>query len=528
MYETGAAAIQRSPVKLVQINLDTAEYPGIDELHSDSFVPLGARVYASITDIDIAPIRATPSKGLGYRGQLVVTFQDFADGRLGTYFGRYLAKNPYYLDRELILFDGFEPIDGVLDLANFKRRTYFIKSIDAGSSAGLIKIKALDILSLLDEDQAIIPPELRLKLNADITDVQTGAVAITNAPSWPSYLSHIRIEEEIISVNSSVVDTVTLGNRAQFGTEAREHSLSEKVTVCYVQEDINVVSLIYELITEFTNISPAFIDLAGWTTEAQDFLAGEDVDIVISKPTAVKNIIERLVEQAYINIWWDDENQLIRLKAIRPNLSQTVRLNTEQHILAGSHTIKSNQSDAINEVWVYYSRINWAKDDNKPENYTDAYIYVDIEAQAGLGTRKVHQIFADSIRTQASATKLALRTVSQSKAGSKEMRFHLDYQHATVKVGDVVIIESYLNQGVDGNTVAQSYLITEKEIAQTSVAFRAVASGFAIDNVRSNYALIAPNDLPDYASASQDQRNRYAYIADENNEVGGDLAYTLL
>lgn len=558
----------------------------LPQKHCDGNSPIGEGIYPTIKSIDTTPVKATPLKGLGYRGKVTIKMVDFPLDN-GTYFGRLIGSNPYYLDRPLKLYDGFWSEGDNFDLAaDFQEKLYFIKSIDGPSDKGVVTVEAVDILSKLDSDQAIAPKEYELFLRTEIlkenpTDVttpaldasETGNVVFTNGDKLPkgviiitvvselltvecdgtttvNILSrggggatthaagdpvvvsgliqidigsgetiatgtyHIRVDDEIISVVRSAGNTWSIGLRGEFGTEIADHDLDESVTLCHVIENENVVDVLYDLIDQYSGISVTdYITLSDWQQERDDNLQDAYIDLVISESMSLKEIIEELTSQTYTLIWWDDVVQKIKLKSIGPNIGAVKQITHTDHILNAGHRVRTSQAKAINEVWVYYTRRDWSVDREKPSNYKNLYIYIDTEAQANLGVRKVKKIYADSIRTQATASKISKRYVSQNKTGYRTMYFRLDPADAAdLSIGDAIDITTDLEQDIDGNPVTRNYLITLKDDESGYVSFQADSTGFLVGE-SSRYRLVAPNTVPSFTNATTEEIENYVFIA---------------
>ncbi len=589
-YQDDVNSGLRNPLTIVKLELDTTITDGGTEYHCDGTVPLGQTFYPSIESIDFAPIRATPLKGLGYRGQLRIKFKDFPDQTNGTYFGRLLGSNPYYLDRKIKIYNGFYNYGDTFSISNFIERTYFLKSIDGPSDKNIVTFECVDILSKLDGDQAIVPTEYEMNLRGGLLkdaitgvtcpaldDSTTDTFTFTNGDKIPNGSNYIVIDSEIIKVfangttsvnitgraqqgttaashssgasvtlsswvelesstgtfptgnvtlriNDEIVngtmssDDCNITSRAQYGSEAGDHERYDKVVDCYVKDNVNVVDVLYELIDDYTEIdATTYITQADWNQERDDFLASETIDLVVSESTSVKEVIEDLTSQTYLLMWWDDINQKIRLKSIGPNIASTTQIDYRQHILDVNHRVRTSQLKAINELWVYYNRRDWSNDDEKPKNYQDLFIKIDVDAQTDLGVRKVKKLFADSVRTEATAIKISQRYIAQNKEGYRTITFSLDPVHATIEVGDVIDITSDLDQGSDGNPTTRSYLVVEKEDKGHRIDFKAEATGF-LTGESTLYALIAPNSMDNYTLASTDDQDTYAFIADSADD----------
>jgi hypothetical protein len=529
------AKLARQPFTIVQLELDNTISTGGAEYHCSGRSPLGQLFYSSIPEngFDPTPTRMDVGSGLGFRGTVRVAFDDFAFGGAGTYFGRLLAANPYYLDRKLKLYTGF--FDGVtFDWANFKEHLYFIKRIDGPDSKGRVTIQAADLLTLLDEDQARTPTTPNAKLASTLTAGATGTINIGDNTDFSTTGGTAQINDEFVAYSGvSGADSIIITARAQYGTTAAGHDADDAVSPCYSYSGENVVDVIYDLIDQFSPIDVStYINLTDWEDERDNYLAGDAVTGIVTAGTPIKDKIESLCSQAMISVWWDDEDQEIKLKAVGPSVTPSASLNKTEHILNVGEKPQRDPSKAITEVWVYYGRKNHADDEEEPRNYASLYITPDAEATAGHGKPKVKKIFATDIPDSGTSTvnKLSSRLLSQYSQGENLYTFRLDVKDSGLKTGQLVDVATDLIQGTDGLPTTNSFLVIERDqLTPTVFQYKAQFTGFLTG---APYRLIAPNTLSgtDYTAASAAQRGKYGFIADTSTEEfsNSDPAHLIL
>lgn len=528
-YETDAARIDRKPLTVVSLLLDnTFDGTGFERF-SDSSVPLGETFEPCVERINYSPTKITEA-GLGYRCTVNVTFQDFAhpDGK-GTYFGRLIGMNPYYIDRRLLIDRGFDHFPFSFD--NMKRGLYFIKKIEGPDENGKVRITAADILTKLDGDQAVWPPVTYGNLAASLSSSATGSINIGDNTNFGAS-GHAIIDSEIVSYSALTGGTsITISARGRFGTEAVAHDAGAPVRMVATDTATNVVDKIYNLINYASPIDAAtYINQSDWDDERDAYLASDIVYGVVTEPTAVKDTITQLCKQFNIAVWWDDEEQYIKIKAIGPTIGAPVHINNKNHILNVGHSISRDQSKALSQVWVYYAKMDHSAG-NSAENFQYIYAYQDsgIEGEDGLGQPSIEKIQADFIPASgtSSASKTATRRASQRKTGVIECKFRLDVRDATLKVGDGVQITSDLIQGADGEPATALYMVTERAREDTYVSYSAIAIGV---EVGSRYGYVAPNSTANYTSATDAQRARYTWIASATTGElsNGDSAYLMI
>lgn len=529
-YETEAATFQRISFTVVEIDFDNVINPGGTEYFCNGNVPLGTQMFPVLESISYSPTKITES-GLGYRVTVNLTLKDFPHpSGVGTYFGRLLGANPFYIDRRITVWRGFENWAG-FSFSNMKKGLYFIKKIDGPDDRGFVRITAADVLTLLDGDQAQYPPPSYGALAASLTNSATGSINIGDNTNIIAG-TYVSIDDEICSVSGTTSTThITLSGRGLFGTTAVAHDAGATVRRIAHIPSTNVVDYIYSLIQNGTPIDEAtYINLTQWQAERDTYLVSDVAYGVIKEPTPVKQTISKICKEFNIAIWWDDETQLIKLKAIGPTIAPVVKLNTTQHILEDGEQLIRDQSRALSQVWINYGKRDHSGGDDLP-NYAETFIYSDptIEGASGLGKPMIEKINADYI--PASGTGTASRTTSrmaaQRKFGVIEYKFRLDVKDATLSVGDPIEVTTEKIVGSDGYPVPTNMMITERARKETWVEYGAIVTGIEVGN---RYGVIAPAGTPDYTSATTEQKAKYVWIASSatNQLSNGDAAYKML
>lgn len=524
-YASDAASITRQPLTIVEIGFDNVISPSGVERFTDGNVPIGQTFEPCLDDIQYSPTKITDA-GLGYRCTTTISLQDFPHpSGVGTYFGRLIGANPYYVDRLITVYRGFE--HSAFSLSNMKKAVYFIKKIDGPDEKGRVRITGADPLTLLDGDQAQMPLPSSGSLASGISNSFTGSIDIGDATNIAG--GYAIIDSEIVSYTHTSGSLINITARGQLGTSAEAHDAEAPVrAIQYI--DGNVVSFIYGAIWFFSEIDVStYITLADWEFQRDTYLALESAYGVVLEPTPLKDTITKLCKQFNIAIWWDDEAQKIKLKALGPTLGASAQINTRDHILNVGHSVTRDQSKAISQVWIYYEKIDQSKGEDAT-NFKSVYAYADGSIEGSTGLRKpiIEKLYGEFIPGSgtASASKTASRISAQRKKGVIECKFRLDVRDATLAVGDGVEITTDLLQGADGNPVPTNFMVTERARKDSWVEYVAIATGIEIGN---RYGVICSNSMADYTSASTADRNVYAWICNDAGEMSNsDSGYLIL
>lgn len=241
----------------VDYTKDTKEYKFCQPRSS---LPRGENMFPVISgSIMKSGTSTTAGSGLGKRAVLKAKLKDFPHHdrgidpyisersynalERGTFFGKFLKRNPYYEGRTLKIYYGY--IGDSFSFDDFEIQEYDIIDI-AGISNGHIDITAKDVLIRTHSRKSQYPEASEGKLLTDIIEqpiINTGTLAAnitaaqTTAVLSPSGIGDTEYPESgIILINSEDILFYRLGDnltieRAQFGTTATTHSLGDLVQV---------------------------------------------------------------------------------------------------------------------------------------------------------------------------------------------------------------------------------------------------------------------------------------------------------
>ncbi len=514
-FDVERAKLSRRPMVIARIELDNAIGEPFTEYHCDGQTPLGQAFMQTITKVDTSAVQMAIASGLGYRVTAKLKMQDFSHGANGTFFGKLIGANDYYLDRKLTIYTGF--YDGVtFDWANFEASLFFIKKISGPDSSGVFTVEGKDPLTMLDGDQASVPYPTDGALTGVFAVGTLGVLDITDNTGFRVAGGVCRIGGELVRYSALVGGgAISVSERGAFGSEDVEHESGENVKDSYYFEDAKSVDVIRSLIETYTPIDDqAYIPDTEWNTERDDNLSGELVTGVITDSTPVKNIIESICAQTYTSMWWNPEEQKIKLKAIGPSSTPVMTLTDDGSILQGAQKPVRDSAQLITQVRVYFEAIDYSASSTDKSNLRQTYIDLSptAESAAGVGKAIIKRIYANYLPDSglASASKMASRYLLQYKKGLTSFKFKLDVKDSQLNVGDSVTLDSALFQDSDGVNVLTDFIVTEKDRdSGTIYSYKIIATGFLVG---ARYARVGPDGGADYALASTFERENYGYI----------------
>lgn len=335
-----------------------------------------------------------------------------------------------------------------------------------------------------------------------------------------------RINSEIVRFSRAVgSDIMTVVARAQYGTELATHGGGDTVQLCAVYDDERIDVVMEDLLTEYGNVGAHLIDTDGWNDEAECWLLGHRVDGIVSEPTGVTTLLGEL-SRIGPYIWWDERDQLVKLRAQRPelNLETTDDLTDSNAILPGGST-KDLSDERITQLYLYFAQVDAAGSATSVSNFSRLRVHLNIEAERinEYGDSKVATIPTrwiprgrDDLAAYVAA-QLALRT----RYTPVEIEVEVDVSRRELWVGDIVRLSTALIQDDSGEPITDSWLIVsaEEDTRGDRIRYRMRRSDYSrlAGSVQGRYAFVAADDAPDFADATDAQKAaRGAWISGDD------------
>lgn len=375
----------------------------LNESNIDIIAPCIESISYSAGEISIG-------ENLGRRSSLNIQFSDFksTDSQkgmdkyfrergydpfdVGTFWGKFSARHRFLRGRPLRWYQGElgQPLEAM------EVRHFIVDNFDGPTLDGRFNITAKDILKLADNDRVKVPLASRGYLLGDITDTQTsftiGPVGIGNI-GYPS-AGYINIAGREICTFTRSGDVFTIV-RGMEGTINTEHKAQDRVQLCQAYEGMDPSEVIRDLLVTYAGIPSEFIPLDDWISETDSFLRRRYTRI-IAEPTGVAKVINELIQQAGLIVWWDEVTKLIRLKVIR-EIDTDVESYNDSNVLVGTFRQRERPDTRISQVMTYFGARSPLANVTEPTSYHSLQLDVNLEAESDYGSSVVKTIHSSWI-----------------------------------------------------------------------------------------------------------------------------------
>lgn len=437
------------PTHFLNANIDAV--PNITNIaYTPSVLSLGnsvgARASITVTFADLL----TPDTGPA--GDPYIISRDYDPYKRGTYWGKFKARHPYLKGRTLRWYNG-KDTDRIEDM---EVRTFVVDSAIGPNAKGVFSITAKDPLKLLNEKTAQAPRLSKGVLSAAINSTQTSLTLSPSGIGNQEYPTSGRVSiagNEIVSFTRSG-DNMTI-TRGQLNTEAQEHDADDRVQLVLSYVGVPPEEIISDLMQNYASIPSEYINLVNWTAETTEYL-GRTYTGHIAEPTAVVDLVNEILEQAAISIWWDELGSRIRLQVLRDVTkdSQTI---TDDLILSESFTQKDQPNKRVSQVWTYYGQINPLESLDDPTNYRNTLSTVNLESETNHGSPSIKQIYSRWIPQFGRTTAERLNNLLLGRYAEPPKLFSYKLLRDSGIINPILgagyNLQSYMNQGFDGSAV---------------------------------------------------------------------------
>lgn len=464
---------------------------------------------------------------LGYRAVCQVKIKDFpwndigtdpyvstrtyVPEELGSFWTKWLARNPFHVGYTLNIYEGSigQPLSAMT------KREYVIEKIDNGKDG--VSIIAKDILRKVTDTAQTAPYISPGELASAITNSQTTMTVAGAVLSDYPEAGYVRINSEIIQYTQRYEGTS--GNiffsgmtRALAGTTAAAHSQNDRVqrVIYYNSQAFDLI--LYDLFVNWGGIPAKYIDTAAWQLERETWRPDYLFTAWVAEPTKIEDLAGEICLQALSNIWWDEREQTIKLKAMAPEPSPYL-LTDDDAIVAGSVNLQEVPENRASQVHVYYSQRTPVASVTEKTNYTRVAVYIDVTKQIQYGGEpQIRELYCRFIPSQAIANTVALTYLTRFNDVRKEITFDLSAKDAeNIWTGSVVTIRHYLDVDFTGAPRDGEWIITSAEVARNGLTYRFTAE----DNEKGGVIWVF---LDDSGNDANGDPQPYVWLTDDGKD----------
>lgn len=432
-------------------------------------LPIELEAIPSLMSVSISPTVLNLEGGLGVRASASISLNDHNDytvysGEGDRFWPRWRAENPYYQGARIRVLSGYL-VNGVYDPVNFQPREYVLETWSY--AGGKVNITSKDPLKLTDNDRAQAPKASNVVLTSDIA---IGATTFTvDSTDDFAVNDYIRINSEVMQITA--INTLSLTvTRALYNTAEDEHGIDDAVQLCLYYND-TLPNIIYDLMVNYAELDPSYMNKSGWDSEASLFLPGF-YETLITEPVGTNDLLKELTEQAPHYLYWDERTNKIEMVAVKQPPDNSQIITDEANIIEGTVKVTDKNDMRLSRVIVNFGQIDPTKKLDEFSNYRQAYVRVDPDSEINYGTSKLKTIYSRWINNsnKAAAIRLAARIGRRFAKSPRAVSFGLDAKDSDVWTGSPIRINTsdILNEVTFTryNMPVQVTSVVEKDIYQ--------------------------------------------------------------
>ena len=451
----------------------------------------------------------------------------------GTFWKKWLARNPNYEDFPVKVYDGFYG----LNRSQFVQRIQALLDNVTVDKSGGCTIELVDPLQRLDD--VYVPPKMDVKLVADMTDSQLAlSVYGEDYDLLPESAFSLTISDEVIYVGTRTDNQCTGLLRAQFGSEASTHSTDDKVQLCRYYEPQSPYDVILTMLTDDVAADAAVngtdpLDPSLINTGSFTFWKAFDTHMVlfstlITEPTKLKDLIFEIVDLIDCKCWVAEDLKITIRKNLQNYPGRVYKeLSDADNIIEGSISPDLNAKSRVDTIYLYWNKSFLGKADDET-----SYGHIDIVKYNGPYKRVAEKIvycrwirddYMNEDLIQGYIRRLGARMLRLYKDAMPLVTLSVELKDSDVTTGSWVHLTTSALQRPDGSDLNQA----TAEVVKREKKGNVVELELLVYPERGIAYIQPATGANDYTSATSAQKE-YGFIANSQGEMSnGDQGYTI-
>lgn len=444
------------------------------------------------------------SSGVGY---------DPADR--GTFFGKLRARWPYYSGRSARICEGFYE-NGVL--TDVIERHFILTDMDIDVSNDTVSFEAKDILALANDDSATVPiansGELLNDIGEDDLEIELSPEGVGDDEYEAS--GRINIGDEILSFDRSG-DILTITGRGLSGTEISSHSAGDNVQQTFYVDDVRFDRVVRNIIRDYADVPSEFIPFSDWVDEADRWSSSLRLSFEIVEPTGCNTVLSSMCQLGF-SIWWNRQTQKVGLKVNRPPDEDNIFTFSDDKNIK-SISIDDRDDERLTQIGIYTGLRDPISDHDSADSYTRLRQIVDVDSESEFefNDSKIRKIMIPWLGDGSSNSTriIGKRLLNRFKWSPSFYTMTVTYD-PDIELTDVIRVNSRIHQDETGANSDKLMQAVSIKYDKPKHEMTVTAQTYQYDQ---RYGLIAPNDVPDYNSATDEQKEAYIFLVDDTTEL---------
>lgn len=446
-------------------------------------IPLEYDALPNLGTVNVTPCVIDPGNSIGVRANVKVTAYEHpsSDALMdkytasrtydpftqGTFWARIRARVPSLQGIPLRVMRGQfgDP------LTTYTVEHYVVESAVIDQAG--ISLSAKDALSYCDPVKAQCPVLSLGRVGSDLTVGDTGFTLVPSGIGDADYplSGYGCLSGKEIVPYTRVADVVTIVRAGSFGSTIQEHDADSIFQVVQVFDDMSAADIVYSLLVDFTDgVQASWCDLPAWQAEAETYI-GHLYRAVVPVPTAVKVLLDEMMQQAGCSLWWDPVAEQVKFQTLRP-ITPNSFIYDDNRIKAGSFIAQDQPDKRVSQAWTYYGLADATNKVDKEDNFRAAVAKIDTESSVDYDIPAYKKNLARwiSVDNRPAAERLNAMQLARFRDAPRRAKMQLVADAEIVPdLGTGILVRDFSLQEADGSPSTVPFYVTSKDHDEATI-----------------------------------------------------------